>query len=169
MWVNVILLIVLFICAATDLKTRKIYNIVIFPGLLLACILRFLQDGWMDLGLAFLGFFVGAGILLIPYLLGGMGAGDVKLLALVGALKGTMFVFYTSFYMAVIGAILALGILIFRRGAFLRIKSITMFFYAWFNGLKIPLFVDKQSLTLTYPYGIAITAGAIICLVLNGG
>lgn len=167
MWINAILIIVLLICSVTDLKSRKIYNAVIFPTLLITCFLRFIFYGWADLGSAFVGLFVGGGILLIPYLLGGMGAGDVKLLALVGAMKGTIFVFYTAVYMAIFGAIIALGILIFRRGTIKRIKSITMFYAGWLNGLRMPLYIDRQSLTLTYPYGIAIAAGAIICLFMN--
>ncbi|HET7627862.1 MAG TPA: prepilin peptidase [Bacillales bacterium] len=169
MLLNVLLIVVLLVCAATDITKRKIYNIVIFPALMAAFVVHFMLDGWANLGAALAGFFVGIGILLIPYLLGGMGAGDVKLLGLVGAIKGTVFVFHTAFYMAVLGAIMALGVLFFRRHALQRMKALLYGFLAFKNGYRIPFLIDKESLTTAYPYGVAISAGALLCLFLNGG
>ena len=65
------------------------------------------------------GFLVGLGLLMIPYLLGGMGAGDVKLMAAIGALMGTSFVFYSFIYTALIGGLIAL-LLIFKKRGFMN-------------------------------------------------
>src|SRR5690348_10413767 len=116
MWINAVLILVLLISVVTDLKSRKIYNKVIFPGLAAAFTIHLLLGGWIELGISVIGCLIGLGVLLIPYLLGGMGAGDVKLLALIGALKGTYFVINASFYMALIGAALALVVLLCRKG-----------------------------------------------------
>jgi len=162
---NLVLLIILIICVITDLKNRKIYNLVIFPGILLAFGLHAYETGWTGLGFSVLGFLAGLGILLIPYLLGGMGAGDVKLLALIGALKGTSFVLFTAFYMAILGGIIALGILLFRKGL---LKSLLYSFYTKRYGMKMSDFFDKQTLKVTYPYGVAIAGGALCSLFLKG-
>lgn len=168
MWINAVLILVLIISVVTDLKSRKIYNKVIFPGLAAAFTLHFLFGGWVALGEAAIGCFIGLGVLLIPYLLGGMGAGDVKLLALVGALKGTYFVLTASVYMALIGAILALAILLCRKGTIARLRQIVFLLYGLRYGLKIPLFVEKNSLSAAYPYGVAIAGGVILSLGYEG-
>jgi prepilin peptidase CpaA len=168
MWINAVLILVLIISVVTDLKSRKIYNKVIFPGLGAAVIIHFLTGGWVELGEAAIGCFIGLGVLLIPYLLGGMGAGDVKLLALVGALKGTYFVLAASVYMALIGAVIALAVLLFRKGTGARLQQIVFFLYGLRYGVKIPLFVEKSSLSAAYPYGVAIAGGVILCLMYKG-
>jgi prepilin peptidase CpaA len=97
-----------------------------------------------------------------------MGAGDVKLLALVGALKGTFFVLTASFYMALVGAVIALAVLLCRKGTVARLRQIVFSLYVLSYGVKIPLFVDKSSFSAVYPYGVAIAGGVILCLGYEG-
>ena len=162
MWTNPILLTVMGICVVTDLNKRIIYNKVIFPALIIAFALHAALGGWTGLWQSLLGFIVGLGLLLIPYLLGGMGAGDVKLLALVGALKGTMFVLATSVYMAMVGAIIAVAVLLFRNGFRKRVQ---FFLYAWI-GIRYGMQIQwrEQMNSGRYPYGLAIAGGAALCL-----
>jgi prepilin peptidase CpaA len=166
--IDLLLLVVLFICLITDLKSRKIYNKVIFPGLLVALLLNLFQFGWDGLFTSLLGFIVGLSILLIPYFMGGMGAGDVKLLALIGALKGVSFVLATAVYMAIIGGVIGVAILVFRKGFLFRLRSVLFLVISLINGLKPSIGLDKSALNKTYPYGVAITGGAFIALLMNG-
>jgi prepilin peptidase CpaA len=168
MWINLVLFLVLLISVITDLKSRKIYNKVIYPGLAAALILHFLNGGWVELSGAISGCLLGLSVLLIPYLLGGMGAGDVKLLALVGALKGVYFVLAASVYMALIGAIIALAVLICRKGTIAKLRQILFSLYGLRYGVIIPLTVNKTDITATYPYGVAIAGGALFCIVYKG-
>ncbi|PKR77270.1 hypothetical protein CEY16_11065 [Halalkalibacillus sediminis] len=165
--INLLLFIVLLICVVTDVKNRKIYNNVLLPALVLALLLNPISFGLEGLMNAFLGLLLGFGILLIPYLMGGMGAGDVKLLAVIGAIKGPAFVFATAVYMALIGAVIGLAILLFRGGFFNRMKS---FFRALFNmryGMNLDL-PEKQSFQKTFPYGVAIVGGAVVSFFFGG-
>lgn len=168
MIINSLLIIVLVICLVTDLKSRRIYNKVIFPSLLLTFFIHAFTSIGSGIMFSLLGFLTGLGILFIPYMLGGMGAGDVKLLALIGAMKGTAFVVYTGIYMALIGGLIALGILFFRKGVFTRLKSIIYSIAGIKHGVRIPLGIDKDALQATYPYGVAIVGGAFICLFARG-
>lgn len=165
---DILLLLILAVCVVTDLKSRKIYNKVIFPSLLLTLVLHLIFGGVSGLLDSMLGFAVGLGILLIPYLMGGMGAGDVKLLALIGAIKGMAFVLTTSFYMALLGGAIALGILLLRKGFLTRIKGITYSICSLTYGLRIPLGMDQGDYQKTYPYGVAIAGGAVVSMVFNG-
>jgi len=168
-FVTIGLIILLLICVFTDLRDRKIYNVVTFPAAFMALIFHTLINTWDGFWFSFSGLLVGFSILFIPYLFGGIGAGDVKLLAVIGALKGTSFVLFTALYMALIGGLMALFILMFRKGFIHRWRMIGYTLYGWLNGLKLPLFLDKERLATTYPYGVAISGGAIMTLIRNGG
>lgn len=169
MWFDLILVALLVICVITDLRERKIYNKVLIPFLAIGLILNIAVGGIAGLGHALAGLAVGFAILLIPYFLGGMGAGDVKLLAVIGGLKGTVFVLTAAVYMALAGGVLALFVLFFRKGALSRIKQIGHFIGGLRSGVKIPLALDKDSLNATYPYGVAIAIGALAAIVFPSG
>jgi prepilin peptidase CpaA len=163
-WPDFILLGVLTVCIVTDLKNRKIYNVVTFPALFIAWLGHWATGSWTALGMSLTGFFTGLLLLLVPYLLGGMGAGDVKLLALIGALKGTSFVVMTAFYMALIGGVLAVFVLMRRKTFRSMAYSCVMYLYGLKCGVKLPLHIPKDSVTATYPYGVAIAGGGIMVL-----
>ena len=107
-----------------------------------------------------LGLLLGLAILFIPFMIRGMGAGDVKMLALVGAVKGPVFVFYTAVGMALAGGIMAAAVLLYKAGFF---TQTTRFFKAvWLmliSGFKIREF-NLASRMIMIPYGLAITLGA---------
>lgn len=173
MAINILLICVLIICLMTDIKSRKIYNKVIFPTLVVTLVYHVVTGGWSALADSLIGFSVGFAILLIPYLLGGMGAGDVKLLALIGAIKGTIFVLNTALFMALFGGLIALFLIISDKAFWLSVKQKFNYMLKTFvlrrYGIKLPA-VDKTSvLKKTYPYGIPIAAGAFITLILGGG
>jgi prepilin peptidase CpaA len=164
-----ILLTVLVVCIITDLRERKIYNLVVFPALILTLFSHLFLNGWTGFLYSISGFFVGLLLLFIPYVMGGMGAGDVKLLALIGALKGTVFVLTTAVYMAVIGAVIALCILIFRKGVWNRLKSIMYTLCGFRYGVNIPLSFTRENMNTTYPYGVAIAGGAFVSMAFKNG
>lgn len=162
---DLMLVIVLGICFATDLRSQRIYNKVIFPSLIIAASLHVTFNGYAGLKASILGFAVGLGILLIPYLLGGIGAGDVKLLGLIGALKGLAFVINTALYMAVIGSIIALVIIIYHKALLKVLKEIGTWVYSLLCGVKYKLEFPTSVFVKRYPYGVAIALGALICLI----
>lgn len=169
MFADFLLIALIVICVITDLRERKIYNKVLFPFLLAGLVLHSVFDGIQGIGFSLAGTAVGFSILLIPYLLGGMGAGDVKLLAVVGGLKGVVFVLTAAVYMAFAGGIMALIILFFRKGALNRLRQIGMFLGGLRSGMKVPLGLDKEALNTTYPYGVAIAIGALAAIVFPSG
>ncbi|MFC2947312.1 A24 family peptidase [Virgibacillus sediminis] len=163
--IDIFLILILLICVITDVRSRKIYNKVIYPSLMVTFIYHFATFGWDGLSHSFLGFLIGFGLLLIPYFMGGMGAGDVKLLGLIGAMKGGAFVFQSFFYIAIIGAIIALGIILFRKGI---LKSMTYYMASLRQGVVLKGGIARGSLTATYPYGVAIAGGAVMGLIFQG-
>jgi len=86
------LILVVAVCTYTDFTCRKIYNAVLFPAAAVGLVGNFYAGGPAG-GLAALkGLTLGMALLFVPFIMGGMGAGDVKLLGVVGAFKGPDFV-----------------------------------------------------------------------------
>ncbi|MHC1721444.1 MAG: prepilin peptidase [Clostridiaceae bacterium] len=158
---DILLVIVLIICFITDIKYAKIYNAVIFPGICIALIINIWNTGLMGLKVSLFGFVIGLAILLVPYLMGGMGAGDVKLLAFIGTLKGSIFVLNTALFMGLIGGAIAVILMISKRQLVPFFKSLFRWIVSFIFGLKYKL---EFSGSEKYPYGIAIVIGAFICL-----
>jgi prepilin peptidase CpaA len=97
----------------TDWKDGKVYNYITYPSIILGILLSFFfqppEPSRSITGLA-------AGFLVFGILwqFAGLGAGDAKLMAALGALKGIDFIFYSSFYTLCAAAIAGLVILIFQ-------------------------------------------------------
>jgi prepilin peptidase CpaA len=119
------------------------------------------QNGlWPGAGYALGGAAVGFGVFLIFYLLGGMGGGDVKLMAGFGALLGTTRLFEAALWTAGVGGVLALCVLLFRA-----IKG-------WIGrGSAIATSDDSPEVRQfkeSIPYAPAITLGVWLALVPKG-
>ena len=99
------------IASYTDLKFARIPNKLTLSAAALGFIINFIFKGTSGLLFSAAGLAAGLGLLLIPYLLGGIGGGDVKLLAATGAIGGAKFVFFTTLFGALAGGVLALVIL----------------------------------------------------------
>lgn len=157
---------VILISLYTDLKEKKIYNKVILSGLVAALLLHILLQGW-PAGILFVvgGFLVGTALLFLPFAAGGLGAGDVKLLAVVGALKGIEFVFAVFLVSALWGGLFALILLIKQKRTFSALKNIFYSFYVFlFSGFKINSLPSyrESSPSFSIPYAPAVAAGVII-------
>jgi len=168
MLVDLFLVIVLTICFITDIKYQKIYNKVIFPSLAGAVALHLIFSGFSGLKFSLIGLTVGFCILLIPYFLGGIGAGDIKLLALIGAIKGSFFVINTALYMALIGGAIALVIILSHKEFIRFIKGVGLWVVSLFYGIRYKLELPTSVFLKKYPYGVAIAGGAFICLIFKG-
>ncbi len=122
-WIlDAILLALLAVCAYTDGRQGKIYNKFTFPAMLLGLGLHFMFGGLEGLKWAGLGWAVGMGIQWVPFMLGLARAGDVKLLAAVGALKGWAFCGFGFLYGSIAFAVLILPWLA-RRGELKQVGS----------------------------------------------
>jgi len=71
-----------------DLKHQKIPNAVTFPTMALAIGYHSLSSGLSGFSFSAGGLGLAIALFIVPYLLGGMGAGDVKLMGAAGAILG---------------------------------------------------------------------------------
>jgi prepilin peptidase CpaA len=94
-----------------DLRRRQISNWIPGSAFASGLILQTVQHGWRGIGSSLLGTLAGAGVFLIFYLLGGMGGGDVKLMAGFGALLGKDLLFKAALWTAGCGGVMALAVI----------------------------------------------------------
>jgi prepilin peptidase CpaA len=163
---------VLIIAAAIDGWKLKVPNWITFPLILGGWIYGFAMLGWPGLGWSLVGTVVGLGLLLPAYAIGGMGAGDVKLLAGVGAWVGGTDTLYAFCVSALVGGIIAVGMVLLRRewarhlGLFQTI--FTEILVVRNPGTLAATAADRKSTMLLLPYGIPIAIGTILYFAWNG-
>jgi prepilin peptidase CpaA len=137
---EVLLLGLLAVATATDLKWHRIYNWTTYPGILAALGMnalgaRLLRGGLLGeatlrhlgcvgLGESALGFLICGGVMLVCYVLLQVGGGDVKLIAMLGAFLGVEQGVTAMLWTFVLGACLGLIVLVWRVGPLRLVASV---------------------------------------------
>ena len=110
--------VVLVVAAVIDGIQLKVPNWLTFPMIVSGWVYSATLAGigpWEGLGWSLAGTSVGLGVLLPLYAIGGMGAGDVKLMAGIGAWMWPETTLYAFAATAVIGGVIALGMVLYKR------------------------------------------------------
>lgn len=156
---NTLTFIYIFIAAFWDYKYKKIPNKLNFPVIIMALVLNFSFFGVTGLKLSIFGFVIGLFILLIPFALGGVGAGDVKFLAGIGALKGHNFVIWDFLIFSIIYFFVSIIYLFTQKELIKKVKAMVVSIYT-----KTPItgtIYDKNG-SVSFPIGIIIAIGTIL-------
>uniref|UniRef100_E1TF64 Peptidase A24A prepilin type IV n=1 Tax=Burkholderia sp. (strain CCGE1003) TaxID=640512 RepID=E1TF64_BURSG len=149
--------------ASTDMQCRRIPNLLVGAGLISALIVQCWLKG---IGAGAIAWLAGAGTgfaLFLPfYLVRGMAAGDVKLLAMVGAWIGPLLVFYAALVTCVVGGVWMLA-LIARRHQWGKVwANLRVIAHPALQGPGTAR--DSIESVGSVPYGVAIAAGTITVL-----
>jgi prepilin peptidase CpaA len=155
-----LLILLMSVCVYTDVSKNRIYNIVLLPFVIAALLTSLCSGGITQLLWSIKGMLLGLAILFIPFALGGMGAGDVKLLGVVGALKGPFFVLSVFLTGAVAGGLLSL--LIMSRAGRLKVtllRHLARYYPALLAGSEN---YSRECAPMTMPYALAIGSGVIL-------
>jgi prepilin peptidase CpaA len=94
---------------AFDLRSRRIPNALTFGAAAAALVFHATSSGVDGLQTAAVGWLVGTALFLPFFLLGGMGGGDVKLLAALGAWLGPQDAMWLAVYGSIAGGVMAIG------------------------------------------------------------
>jgi prepilin peptidase CpaA len=107
---NVVAVSIAAIACVIDLRTRRIPNALTFGAAAVALVFRGMTAGAGGAADAAAGWLVGFALLVVPYALGGMGAGDVKLLAALGAWLGPAETLWLGIYTNLAAGVMALAV-----------------------------------------------------------
>lgn len=152
--------------AFCDYRSRRIPNRLTASSFLLGLVLHLLFGGWRSMASATLAGLAAGGAFLLFYLAGGMGGGDVKLMAAVGACAGVSHVAGILIATAIAGGVFAVALaLVAGRLRHTLLNVVKLLSYHGSAGLRPHPDLNLQnSHALRLPYGIAIGAGTAMTL-----
>jgi prepilin peptidase CpaA len=160
-----VLLVGLAACV-TDLRSRRIPNVLTFGASAAAFAFWGYTGGLAGLGVSAAGWLAGCLLFLPWFLLRGMGAGDVKLLAALGAWTGPSTALWIALYAAVAGGVMAV-VTTLASGYFrTMVRNLWGLLMFW----RVAGVQPHPELTLAtaagprLPYAFPITAGAVAAL-----
>ena len=114
-WLLYISILIGVLASVEDLCRRRISNQTSVAAFALGLTAQTVLHGLKGTGNALAGTFIGFLVFLIFFLLGGMGAGDIKLMAGFGAVLGVGQTLQAAFLTAIVGAAFALLYLLVRK------------------------------------------------------
>lgn len=158
-----------------DLRSRRIPNTLVLTGLVLAFTVHFISLATGSVPLAgptwsapLTGLLVGLASLLPLYLLHATGAGDVKLMGMVGAFVGVQTVLTATLYTLLAGGLLSLVFMLGRGVAAQTLANVRFLLTDWAlrastgQGARL---APLQATAARLPYAVAITLGTGAALV----
>lgn len=158
------LVVLLVVAAFTDLKCGRIYNAVTYPAVAIALIGHTLAGGlhgqgqWFGLVGSLAGLAAGFVPLLIAWKAGGIGGGDAKVMAGIGALMGWKFALATLFYGFLAAAIMAIIVMIRKKVVVQTLTRMWRFVYLAFTPSKPAPPTAAESPKVAF--GVALCFGA---------
>ncbi len=154
-----------------DLRIRKIPNWLIAIGILCGITLNATQ-GFAQFLASFAGFFAGILVLIVPFAMGWIGAGDVKFFGVVGALLGIALLPRVFFYSALVAGGIAVAYVAVGLASCSRLKffwiDIKTAFLSFGRIRPDPVYIQSGN-NASVPWGVAFAAGTIIAYYFDSG
>lgn len=177
-WVFWVVSIFAVIAAYIDGKELRVPNKLTFPMIIAGWVwstIAFAMNGqgwYVGLGWSLAGTVVGLLTLIPAMSIGGMGAGDVKMMAAIGAWCHPTITFYAFCVGTIVGAIIAVGMIATSGNA---MKHYRQFFFI-FNEIvtvKNPeklsaIAAERKPTMYLLPYGIPLAIGTVLYFAWNG-
>lgn len=156
------------IACICDTLRSKIPNLLNASLAIAGLALFFFKDGYPGILVGMAGLALGLALLLIPWLMGGMGAGDVKALGALGALLGPHQLLYVFIYMGLIGGVMAVLHYAFQKNLCAKARE-------WVTSIKTTILTNDPKMIIPektevsrFPYAAAIAFGYYSYLYLGG-
>ncbi len=172
--VLVVMALLLAVAVASDLRDRRIPNRLILLGLACAALLH----GWAlaaglppQAGAAWwapgAGLVAGGALLMPLYLVRACGAGDVKLMAMVGAFTGAATVLHAALYTLILGGVLSLVFMVVQGVSAQVLANVRFLLTDWMLKLRSGQSAPLPAMAVTaarLPYALAIASGSLVAL-----
>jgi prepilin peptidase CpaA len=171
-WPFWLVTLMLVVGAAIDGYKLKVPNWLTFPFVFSGWIISTVSFGWEGLAWSLVGTAVGIACLYPLYSIGGMGAGDVKLLAGVGAWVGGTITFYSFCVTAIVGGVLSV-LMVVVSGEWKKHYYQMLGIWNEIITVRDPdklseIAAERKSRMRLLPYGIPIAIGTIMYFAYSG-
>lgn len=164
-----VLLVVVIAAGIFDLRYRRIPNWLTLSGILAGIGMHLLSSGRHGVGEALLGFGCSLLLYLPLYFLRGMGAGDVKLMAAVGAIAGPLNWVLIFLMTAILGGIVSFIYVLYRKRLHDTLWNVGIIVAEIGHGrtpvLRDPKLDVRSQEALRMPHGALIALGCMVFLV----
>ena len=159
-------IVVAIVAAAWDLKTRRIPNALTFGSSIAALVAHGYVGGGAEAGWSLVGWLVGVAVFFPPFALRGMGAGDVKLLAALGAWLGPGPTVWVALFSLIAGGIIGIAVAIGYGYMTQAITNLAWMFHYWrAEGLKaVPEVTLSTQKGPRLAYAVPVFAGLMVTL-----
>lgn len=167
-YLDTCLVLLVTITAINDVATRRIPNRLLLVGFLIALPLHAMSPApAAGLASAVAGALTGLAIFLPFYFLRGMAAGDVKLMATVGAFAGPVGAFQIAMLSWCVGGVIALLIMVCKGRVRTGLSNLGALLRPWLMrvaGMQAAHEPLPHASVGSMPYGLAIALGALLFL-----
>jgi prepilin peptidase CpaA len=149
-----------------DLRTRRIPQALTLGGALAGFLFHTVNGGWGASFASAMGWAVGIAIFFVPFALGGLGGGDVKLLGAIGAWLGPMNALWVGLYAGAAGGVLAIFVALTNGYLIRAVGNVGMMLAYWrLNGIKpLPEMTLEHARGPRLAYAVPILAGTAATL-----
>ena len=151
----------------TDLRTRRVPNVLTFGAAAGALGFHLADSGWTGLGWSLAGWLVGAAIFFPLFALRGLGGGDVKLIAALGAWLGPGQTVWLAAFSAIAGGVFALGIALasgYTKQALTNVWGLLGYWKVMGMKPHPGMNLDAAGTAPRVPYALPIAAGLVMTL-----
>ena len=156
--------VVLGVATFTDLRSRRIPNWLVLPFFLVGIVVSVWMNGWHGLGQSLAGSLLGLVVFGVLFWMGGMGAGDVKLCAAIGAWVGPQQLMLALVLTGMAGGVMVMCWAV--AGGFVKelFTGAGNLAFSWkgSGGVRDPEMVIENPLKRKLPYAPAIAIGTLI-------
>ncbi len=159
-------LVVAMVAVAFDVRTRRIPNLLTFGGAILALLVAMVSGGLVATMTAVFAWVLGVALFLPFFALGGMGAGDVKLLAALAAWLGPVDAVYMAIFTAMAGGVIGLAVTLARGYTRRALSNIWLMLMHWrvVGPRPVPGLTLSDGHAPRLAYAIPIAVGALCTL-----
>lgn len=160
----ILLPLLLVAAAAADVRQHRIPNALTLGSAILGLMLWGRHEGIEGIATGIAGWAVGAALFLPIYLLRGIGAGDIKLMAAVGTYLGVHHAFWAGIAVALAGGIMAAAVALSQRRLGAAVRDSLLILTGRLPAAKVGSTTAPHQ---TIPYGLAIAGGTMFYMLLR--
>lgn len=161
-----IIAILLLLALISDLATYKIKNTITYGFMLVGLIINSMAKGYEGMIFSFQGILLPVACLAALYMLGVMGAGDIKLFSSIGAIMGAGFVSGSMIFSFLCGGVIAVALMLIRRNGAERLQYLGTYIKNCVLSMNVAGYADLKTPRdgSRFHFSTAVASGTVVAI-----